>query len=156
MTRIRVFSIAEAQQLPGPLLWHTSKLWQQTLNVALKPLSLSSTNAVILSNLLHLTVESKAATQVVLARLSGVDAMTTSTAIRGLERKGYISRAADHADKRALQLQLTPLGEQTAYKALEIIAYTHVRFFSPLEDDERQKLITSLQKLLTNNKELKK
>lgn len=152
MTHIQVFSIAEAQQLPGPLLWHASKLWQHKLNLALKPLRLSSTNAVILSNLLHLTLEKKAANQVVLARLSGVDPMTTSTAIRALERKGYIDRVTDRTDKRAMQLQLTSLGEQAAHKALEVIAHTHVQFFSPLEQDERQAFIASLQKIITSNK----
>lgn len=155
MKRLPVFPIKQAQQLPGPLLWHASKLWQHRLAVALKPLGLSSTNAVILSNLLHLTLENKVANQVVVAKLSGVDAMTTSNAIRVLERKGYVNRVTSSNDKRALKLQLTPLGEQTAHKALGVIARTHVQFFSPLTESERPAFIASLQKLLSNNEESK-
>jgi DNA-binding MarR family transcriptional regulator len=148
--------LEDAQQLPGVLLWHTAKLWQQQLNVVLKPYGLSSTNAVILANLLHLSFEQKQITQAEVAKLSGVDLMTTSTALRTLQQKGFVTRAQSSHDKRANQLGLTPLGERTAYQALGTIAHTHQAFFKTLDDSgSRQALVDCLKELLAHNNHVK-
>ena len=153
----RVMDLEEAQQLPGVLLWHASKLWQQTLNTALKEVGLSSTNAVILSNLYHLALEHKQATQAEVARLSGVDLMTTSTALRTLERKGYVVRTASSRDKRANELSLTPLGHKVAHATLMTIAYTHQAFFQVLASSGQTQTFTkSLNDLLQQNKPISK
>ncbi len=132
MNDFHMIPIEQAQQLPGVLLWHASKLWQQSLNAVLKPMNLSSTSAVILCNILHLSIEQRLIKQAEVARLSGVDLMTTSAALRTLERKGFVERSTSTEDRRINRLALTPLGERTAYKALEAIAYTHQRFFEVL------------------------
>jgi DNA-binding MarR family transcriptional regulator len=148
-----MMTIEQAQQLPGVLLWHTSKLWQQTLNRALATAQLSSTNAIILSNLLHLSLEHKQTTQAEIARLSGVDLMTTSTALRTLERKGFVARTASSTDKRANRVKLTPLGKKTAYTTLMIIAVTHQAFFKTLADNNSTQVFTGcLKELLEQNK----
>ncbi|HSX17011.1 MAG TPA: MarR family transcriptional regulator [Patescibacteria group bacterium] len=153
MNLLEQMSLEQAQQLPGVLLWHTSKLWQQWLNKALKPYNLSSTNAVILVNLLHLSFEQKQITQVAVARLSGTDMMTTSTILRTLERKGFIQRTASTHDKRANQLALTPLGQDVAYRALQTIAHTHQTFFKAIEGGRAEAFVDSLKELLRCNGE---
>ncbi len=146
------FTIDKAQRLPGVLLWQASKLWQQALNAAVKSFGLSSTNAIILCNILHLSLEERSITQVDIAKLSGVDAMTASQSLRVLERQGYIVRDTNATDKRANQLALTSRGDAVAKAALEAIAVAHQAFFRELiADGSAQSLADSLEKLLQQN-----
>ncbi len=152
MDMLKQMSLEQAQELPGVLLWHTSKLWQQWLNKALKPHGLSSTNAVVLVNLLHLSFEHKQITQVEIARLSGIDLMTASTILRTLERKALVKRSTSTLDKRANQLALTPQGQVTALQALQAIAYTHQAFFKAIEGGKSAQIfVDSLKELLRRN-----
>ncbi len=144
----KVMNIEETRKLPGVLLWNVSKLWQQQLKGALEGIGLSSTNAIILSNMLHLEVERQRVSQGILAELSNVDLMTTSNALRTLQKKGFINRNTDPQDKRAYTLSLTPKGRQTAYQALRRIADSHQHFFADISDQEVAGLITNLTALL--------
>jgi len=143
-----VMTIEQTRTLPGVLLWNVSKLWQQQLNSALEEIGLSSTNAVILSNMLHLELEHQQANQGMLAELSNVDLMTTSNALRTLQKKGFIDRNTDPHDKRAYILSLTTEGRHTAYQALRRIAHCHQHFFGRLQDQELAQFAGSLTKLL--------
>ncbi len=145
------FNIKQAQRLPGVLLWHASKLWQKYLNAALKDLGLSSTNAIILCNIWHLVVENELVTQAAVAKLSGVDIMTTSSAVRVLESKGYVSRQQAESDRRAQEVSLTAAGEAAAYQAMQCIAATHQAFFNALKEDDRRQFTQALQHLISNN-----
>jgi MarR family transcriptional regulator, organic hydroperoxide resistance regulator len=155
MSKFYVINTKKAQELPGVLLWHASKLWQHHLAAAVSDLGLSSTNAVILCNALHLSAEGKPATQAMIAQLSGVDIMTTSTALRVLEKKGYIVRYQGRLDRRAREVQLTTSGEAAALTALKRIALAHVDFFKVLDSNGSQQLVRHLQKIISENSKSK-
>lgn len=144
MENYQIPLIQQAQRMPGVKLWHTSKLWQYSLNIALKPVRLSFTNAAILINILHLSFENKQANQSIVAQLSGVDLMTTSQALRTLEHKGFIIRKSSSTDKRAYILNLTTKGKKTAYKALALVTQTHQEFFAILEEAEEVTIFTNI------------
>ncbi len=112
-----------------------SKLWQRHLNTALKDLKLSSTQAVILGNVVRLTKMGQEATQVQLSQLTKIDTMTTSTALRGLERKGMVSRSVPSSNKRAYVITPTEQGEQVAMTVLQRFVQAHMTFFRALEQD---------------------
>lgn len=146
-----ILSIEDTKRLPGALLWRASKLWQNNLHIALADLGLSSTNAMVLSNILRLELENKEITQARLAALCSVDRMTASTILRSLIKKGYIEREVHTIDKRGFELSLTHKGRDTAYKALHRIADVHQKFFESIDDKVLVQLTDSLSKLLDTN-----
>lgn len=144
-------SIEETQKLPGALLWRTSKLWQNHMHAALTDLGLSSTNSMVLSNMLRLEREHQKITQAQVALLCNTDRMTISTILRTLTSKGLVERKVDETDKRHLTLELTPDGRELAYEALERIAEIHDNFFKSFTNEESAQLVAQLSRLLEAN-----
>ena len=125
----------EGENVPGFLLWQVSKLWQRRLNSALKDLKLTSTQAVILANVVRSMQQGNSATQTTLSQLTKVDAMTSSTAIRSLERKGFVMRAIPSNNRRAYVVKPTDKGERIALVVLQRFVQAHADFFSSLDQD---------------------
>ncbi len=141
---------AEAETIPGFLLWQVSKLWQRHLTLALQDLRLPSTQAVILANVLRFTEEGRPVTQAVLAGVAKVDRMTASQSLQSLELKGYITRKTSPADKRSNRVVLTSKGRRVALEAIKRFAATHTAFFSPLAG-ETEAVVSYLQLLIQAN-----
>lgn len=125
----------EGENVPGFLLWQVSKLWQRRLNSALKDLRLTSTQAVILANVVRSTQQGNNVTQTTLSQLTKVDAMTSSTAIRSLERKGFVARGIPSDNKRAYVVVPTDKGERIALIVLQRFVQAHANFFLSLDQD---------------------
>ncbi|HSX06475.1 MAG TPA: MarR family transcriptional regulator [Candidatus Saccharimonadia bacterium] len=123
----------EGERVPGFLLWQVSKLWQRRLNSALKDLKLTSTQAVILANVVRSTQQGNNVTQIMLSQLTKVDVMTASTAIRSLEQKGLVIRKVPSNNKRSYAIKPTQKGERVALVVLQRFVQAHVDFFSSLE-----------------------
>jgi len=131
-----VLSSRQANGLPGVLLWNVAKLWQKHVHTAVAPLGLSSTNAVILVNILHLSLEEQRISQTAAAELSNVDVMTTSSALRTLEKKQLVVRTMDTSDRRSNVLALTAQGRETALAAVDRLAHAHQQFFSVISSEQ--------------------
>ena len=140
----------EAEAIAGFLLWQVSKLWQRHLTLALEDLRLPSTQAVILANVLRLSEEGLTVTQSALSKATKVDTMTTSQALRSLERKQLITRQVSKDDLRANQVLLTQRGRKAAWKTITRLAAVHKAFFLPLRGDKRR-IVSYLQKLVRAN-----
>lgn len=143
---------AEAEKIPGYLLWQVSKLWQRNLNEALKGLGLSSTQAVILINVPRLNQEKRTVTQMLLAEVTKIDRMTLSQSIRTLERNGLIQRITVSSNKRAYQVTLTPTGSKVAMQAMQYIISAHQTFFAPLAEQTDQYVTMTQMLIHANNK----
>jgi DNA-binding MarR family transcriptional regulator len=141
---------AEAETIPGFLLWQVSKLWQRHLTLALQDLNLPSTQAVILANVLRFTEEGRHVTQAVLGEVTKVDRMTASQSLHSLELKGYLTRKTSPGDKRANRVLLTTKGRRVALEAIKRFAATHAAFFSPLAG-ETEAVVSYLQQLIHAN-----
>lgn len=141
---------AEAETIPGFLLWQVSKLWQRRLTNALQDLRLPSTQAVILANVLRFTEEGRPVTQAMLSDAAKVDRMTTSQSLRSLELKRYITRKASTGDKRVNRVVLTKKGRRIALEAIKRLAATHEVFFAPLAD-ETGSVVVYLRRLIKAN-----
>ena len=141
---------AEAETIPGFLLWQVSKLWQRHLTIALEDLKLPSTQAVILANVLRFTEERRPVTQADLAEVAKVDRMTASQSLQSLELKGYITRKASPGDRRTNRVLLTTKGRRIALEAIKRLAATHNAFFSPLRG-ETDVIVSYLQQLIHAN-----
>ena len=82
-----------------------------------------------------------------LSHFEGVSKNTISSLLRGLEEQGYVQRSLDPDDYRSFRIQLTPAGRQIVESsAPERFAYVN-RLASGLSGDEREQLITLLEKL---------
>jgi DNA-binding MarR family transcriptional regulator len=141
---------AEAEAIPGFLLWQVSKLWQRHLTLALQDLKLPSTQAVILANVLRFTEEGRPVTQGVLAEVAKVDRMTASQSLQSLELKGYVKRETSPGDRRANRVLLTSKGRRVALEAIKRFAATHSAFFSPLAGDT-EAVVSYLKQLINAN-----
>ncbi|HVS49382.1 MAG TPA: MarR family transcriptional regulator [Candidatus Dormibacteraeota bacterium] len=141
---------AQAETIPGFLLWQVSKLWQRHLTLALQDLKLPSTQAVILANALRFSEEGRHVTQAMLAEVAKVDRMTASQSLQSLEQKGYVIRKTSPSDKRANRVLLTSRGRRVALEAIKRFAATHKAFFSPLAG-ETDAVVSYLQKLIQAN-----
>lgn len=142
---------ANAEKIPGYLLWQVSKLWQRKLNTALKSLGLSSTQAVILINVPRLNQEKRPVTQMLLAEVTKVDRMTVSQSIRTLERKGLVKRVVASGNKRAYHVALTEAGSTISMEAMHRIVAAHEAFFSPLADQTGEYISLTHRLIEANN-----
>ncbi|HEY8814352.1 MAG TPA: MarR family winged helix-turn-helix transcriptional regulator [Candidatus Dormibacteraeota bacterium] len=141
---------AEAESIPGFLLWQVSKLWQRHLTIALQDLKLPSTQAVILANVLRFAEEGRPVTQADLADVAKVDRMTASQSLQSLELKGYIIRKTAPGDRRTNRVLLSNKGRRIALEAIKRLAATHNAFFSPLAG-ETDAIVNYLQQLIHAN-----
>jgi DNA-binding MarR family transcriptional regulator len=135
MANVKLDYSENAERIPGFLLWQVSKLWQRHLNAALKGLGLTSTQAIILGNIVRMSGQKKEVTQIALSEITKVDPMTTSQAIRTLEKKKLIKRVVSKEDKRAFFVLPTPHGARVTIRALQKLVEAHESFFEPLEKD---------------------
>ena len=150
MEGLRLKLGAEAETIPGFLLWQVSKLWQRHLTLALQDLKLPSTQAVILANVLRFSEEGLPVTQAMLARATKVDRMTASQSLHSLELKRYVTRRLSPGDKRANRVSLTAEGRRVALMAIKRFEATHRAFFEPLAD-ETEPVVRYLQRLIQAN-----
>lgn len=139
-----------AERIPGFLLWQVSKLWQRHLNSVLGDLGVSSTQAIILGNIVRMAGQNKEATQVLLSEVTKVDPMTTSQALRTLEKKKLVRRVASKDDKRAYCVKATAKGVEVTSEALDRMIEAHLSFFKPLED-QLEEFTNHLQQLVKSN-----
>jgi DNA-binding MarR family transcriptional regulator len=133
MKTVKMDYSENAERIPGFLLWQVSKLWQRRLNAALEYLNLTSTQAIILGNIVRMAGQKKTVTQIALSEITKVDPMTTSQAIRTLEKKKLIKRVVSKTDKRAFSILPTRQGAQITMKALQAFVAAHESFFESLE-----------------------
>ncbi len=117
---------------PGFLLWQGANRWQRRLNAALRPLGLTHVQFVLLAVLAH---QGGPATQVALARLCGIDPMTASVVLRGLERRGLVARTIHAEDSRAKAIVLNAAGGEALRRALPMVEKEDVAFFAALGTD---------------------
>ncbi len=80
----------------------------------------------------------------------GVRRSTVTSAMQILEKKGFIERSPSPSDSRAKVVTLTKAGEEKNAKLINFIKMRDERFFSPLDDSERETLTELLTKLLKN------
>jgi len=79
-----------------------------------------------------------------LARHMGVTAATMSLAIDRLERKGYVARLRDAADRRRVHVRLTPSGVRVRDASSVLDPPRVAALVARLTDDERETAIRGL------------
>jgi len=89
----------------------------------------------------------KGMTPTAFSRFQGVSRNTISSLLRGLEEQGYIQRALDPEDYRVFRIELTDSGREVI-QSLAPKRVAHInQLASGLSAEEREQLITLLEKL---------
>ena len=89
--------------------------------------------------------------QITLAQRVAFDAATIGSVIGRLEKKGWLRRQADAADRRRRLLWLTAEGERAALAMIPSVGQVQQRLLQGLDHAERQQLLALLDKLVRHH-----
>lgn len=145
----RIFSVENAEESSGFLLWQVTNLWQREIKKALEPYGLTHSQFVLLASIYWLALHQEHVTQVALSNHTKIDPMTTSTVLRTLQQKKMLKREEHATDTRAKIVVLTEEGTKITKKAITIVEQFDKAFFSILENksqDFNRNLLTILGK----------
>ena len=86
-----------------------------------------------------------------LAERIGIDAVSAHHHIEYLEKKGFVARRTDPADRRARRLQLTPVGVKIRDRLRSALVEAHARVTHALSQRERDVLLNLLTRVIESN-----
>lgn len=129
------FSVEQAGDSTGFLLWQVTNLWQREIKKALEPYDLTHSQFVLLASIHWLTLHKQDVTQVLLSNHTKIDPMTTSTVLRTMQKKELIKRQEHSTDTRAKTVALTDKGVKTAKQAIKTVEKFDNDFFSKLKSN---------------------
>ena len=86
-----------------------------------------------------------------LAERIGVDTVSAHHHIEYLEKKGFVARQIDPADRRARLLRLTPMGVRTRDRLRPALVEAHTRVTHALSQRERDVLLNLLTRVIESN-----
>jgi DNA-binding MarR family transcriptional regulator len=132
MAKKTPFSVAEANDSSGFLLWQVTALWQRWVADVLRPLELTQVQYALLASLLWLASKGEEVTQSRLATHAKLDVMMTSQVLRALEARGLLERRPHPTDTRAKALRLTTAGRGLTTRAIPAVETADAKFFSSL------------------------
>jgi DNA-binding MarR family transcriptional regulator len=111
--------------------------WHTTIKNELRDVGITHPQFVVMTVLNFLSQTDEYVTQVSVAKMADMDAMSVSQIIRGLEEKDYLERTANPRDTRANAVRLLEKGQEAVRRALPIVERIDEEFFGVLGDDER-------------------
>jgi DNA-binding MarR family transcriptional regulator len=117
---------------PGFLVWRLSMKWRAAVDRAVAPLGLTHAQYSVLASLYGMNRRGDFPSQRRLAEHTGLEPIYVSKLARTLERAGLLERPESPSDTRAVQLALTPTGNDTAAAAIGVVAALLQRVLSPL------------------------
>jgi DNA-binding MarR family transcriptional regulator len=95
--------------------------WRVAIDRALADLALTHAQYAVLAPLLGMTSEGRRPSQRELADVTGLEPLYISKLLRGLERDGYVERAPNPDDARAVRLALTHNGRRVTTEAISLV-----------------------------------
>src|SRR5213082_3030150 len=110
-------------------LWQSTLRWQRALAGKLAPLGLTHGQFFVLDALRGLGRRGVRPQQRAVAAAAGLDPMTASQVLRGLEERGLVARQKDPADARARRLKITAAGERSHRRGANALAAVDRAFF---------------------------
>ncbi|WP_062180138.1 MarR family winged helix-turn-helix transcriptional regulator [Dysgonomonas macrotermitis] len=106
------------------LMWQVIKQLTKIKKQDLDKFGLTCSQFEILSAIYHFSVNDEEIIQIDLSERTQIDPMTTSTILRNLQRKGFITRTRSPVNTRTIIVRITPLGEELYRKALSKVGKT--------------------------------
>jgi DNA-binding MarR family transcriptional regulator len=142
-------AMSAPDELPGGGLGYAlataAHAWRAELADALEDIAVTPSQFFVLVALLHRHSRgSEAPTQRRLGELSGMDPNTASQVLRGLERRGIVSRERQARDSRAVAISLTDQGLDLARVSAARARALNREFFAGLDAKELYEVLTEL------------
>ncbi len=97
--------------------------------------------------ILHMIREAGSLSVGALARSVSLSQATVTSILDRLERKRFLTRTRDSADKRKVLVALSPLGEETLDRAPTLLQKEFIQCFNELAEWEQTLLLSSLQRV---------
>lgn len=141
------FGFDHPKDSPGFLLWQTTTLWQRRIRKVLEPHNLSHAQFVIMAQILWLSRNQEKVAQLDIVKMSKLDKMTVSTAMKKLEKLKFVTRRENLQDTRAKNVVLTEIGEEKVRRLVPMIEGVDGAFFSALNNLDQAMLIKNLRQL---------
>jgi DNA-binding MarR family transcriptional regulator len=85
-----------------------------------------------------------------LARALAFDKVTVLRVLRGLEERGLVAREVSVSSRRQMAVQLTAEGNRLLNKAQAPVHQAYEQLMAPLDEAQRQQLVSLLQTLTDN------
>ncbi|WP_322043653.1 MarR family transcriptional regulator [Paraburkholderia sp. J67] len=86
-----------------------------------------------------------------MSRVLSYDTGSMTRMLDRLEKKGFLERKRSHADRRVVELELTPLGRHAAQQLPDLIAAVMNEQLQGFSADEVTMLISLLQRFIAND-----
>jgi MarR family transcriptional regulator, organic hydroperoxide resistance regulator len=128
----------------GFLLWSATNAWQRSQRAALEPFDLTHVQYVLLATLA--AADKKGISQAAASAASGVDPMTTSQVLRGLESRDLVARTPHPEDRRAHRVTVTTNGRAVVKKAGPKVDKADAEFFAAAGGD-KARVLAALAKI---------
>lgn len=98
--------------------------------------------------LLKLGIEKKPINQTNLGEICGIDKPATSRLVNEMEQEGFIERGAKDGNKKEIFISISNKGREILNKITELTKELKTKYFSDLDDDEKEQLIVLFEKNL--------
>ncbi len=125
-----------SEEATGLLFMRSYNKWHGEIKKRLKPLGITHPQFVILTSLGYTLQYEAEVTQVMLAKLAGMDVMSVSQILGLLEKNHLVSRKEHPTDTRAKVVSLTPEGQAILKQALPVVENIDIQFFGSLASQE--------------------
>lgn len=126
------FKFGSKEDNPDFLLWQVYSQWQKGKNKVLEKFGLTSPQLTLLTSIYWLKQQKQEVTQIVLSNTANIDRMTTSTVLRTLQSKGFVTRVEHPTDTRAKTVDLSAKGQEMTVLALTEVSKYNKKYFSTL------------------------
>lgn len=135
-----------SEEATGLLFMRTYNKWHGEIKKQLRCIGITHPQFVILTSLGYSLQYEAEVTQIMLARMAGMDVASVSQIINLLEKHGWIFRKVHTKDTRAKSVTLTAEGQNKLKQALPVVETIDVQFFGSLGENEKifLKLLQSL------------
>ena len=104
--------------------------------------------------ILNALIDSPGEDQVTLAKHVAFDPATFGSVVGRLEAKAWVTRTADHKDKRRKLLWVTEDGKKVALEMKKAVDKAQLRIVGPLQQGERKQLAALLEKLVAGHQKV--
>jgi DNA-binding MarR family transcriptional regulator len=122
---------------------HLNQAVRAAMDEALRPAGLSAPAFGVLRTL----AADPSLSNAELARRTAVSSATMISTVRGLERRGLVTRTHDPRLGRIVQLSITPAGRELLDQVEERVAAAEAALLAPLEPAERDALLRTLWRI---------
>lgn len=144
----KIFGFDKPEDSPGFLLWQTTITWQRLIKKVLDPYEISHAQFVVMAVTMWFESNNQDVTQVMIIKMTKLDKMTVSKALKKLASAGLVKRVEDKLDTRAKAVYLTSKGKELISRLVPIVESVDRDFFGVMKKSEQRFLMGLLNNMI--------